>query len=70
MLKLRRIPNTPLCENIKAGKFRVSVQASDGHYCSPRTTLDNPNDYKLFEVAIFRHGQWVLPRKQLSVRIG
>jgi len=24
---------------VKAGKYKMSVQGSNGHYCSPRTTL-------------------------------
>jgi len=38
---------------VKAGKYKLSIQASDGHYCTPRATV--PVDcYTEMELAIFR----------------
>ena len=37
-------------------KFVMSVQASCGHYCEPRLTLNDFNKYESFEVALFKDG--------------
>lgn len=39
-------------EAIKAGNYYLSVQGSNGHYCSPREAL-NPDQYFSMELAIF-----------------
>lgn len=37
----------------------LSVVAGDGFYCSPRKNLTSPNDFDLFEVAVFdSNGNW------------
>jgi len=46
---------------IDVGKYKVSIQGSSDHYCAPRKTLDNPNDYTYMEVAIFKDDEWVVP---------
>lgn len=37
-----------------ASEFVMSVQASCGHYCEPRLTLDDYSKYERFEVALFK----------------
>ena len=43
---------------IKAGRYKMSVQGSTGHYCSPRKTL-NPRDYSEMELALFNKKGWL-----------
>ena len=43
---------------VKAGKYKMSVQGSEGHYCSPRKTL-NPMDYSEMELALFNKKGWL-----------
>jgi hypothetical protein len=42
---------------VKAGRYSLSVQGSEGHYCSPRKTLP-PSLYSDMELAIFSKGDW------------
>ena len=37
--------------------LRLSVQASDGHMCSPRKTIKNGSEYE--EVEVYSHGVYV-----------
>lgn len=39
---------------IDAGDYKLSIQANEVAYCSPRRTLDDVYDYKSFEVVIKR----------------
>lgn len=49
-------------KTVNAGNFKVSIQASKYHYCSPRINSPNPFDYQQFEVAIFTpDDHWVVP---------
>ena len=43
---------------VKAGKYKMSVQGSNGHYCSPRTTLPI-EDYAHMELALFNKKGWL-----------
>jgi len=43
------------------GKFTLSIQASNSHYCTPRQELLNAGDYSAFEVAIFEGDSWINP---------
>jgi hypothetical protein len=40
-------------EAIQAGDYTLSIQASEGHYCTPRVTVC-PGDYSSMEMAIWR----------------
>lgn len=40
--------------------YRVSIQCSEYHYCTPRK-LDELNSYDTFEVAILLEGEFVYP---------
>lgn len=46
-------------EPIQIGDVYISIQASYGHYCSPRKTLENLNDYTSMEVALIRDDHFV-----------
>ena len=37
---------------VKVYGYSLSIQTSSGHYCSPRETLDNLEDYTSMEMAI------------------
>jgi uncharacterized Zn-finger protein len=39
-------------DSIKAGKYRLSCQGSQGHYCSPKQYL-SVDKYKSLEVAVY-----------------
>ena len=45
---------------IPIGKFALSVQASQYHYCSPRKTLPL-GKYDTMEIAIFEKEKWIQP---------
>lgn len=45
-------------KSIPAGRYRLSIQASEGHYCSPRKTCA-PELYHSMELAIFHRGRWL-----------
>jgi hypothetical protein len=47
---------------IQAGSYKLSVQASEGHYCEPRTFLPSLDQYSLVEVGIMQNGRLVNPR--------
>jgi hypothetical protein len=52
---------------IPAGDYFLSVQASEVHYCDPEETLEDPQEYTSFEVAIFdKNKEWVNPREALA----
>jgi len=40
-------------KSIQAGDYTLSIQASEGHYCTPRVTVC-PGDYSTMEMAIWR----------------
>ena len=43
---------------VRAGKYKMSVQGSNGHYCSPRKTLP-VEDYADMELALFNKKGWL-----------
>lgn len=46
-------------ERLKVGKYYLSVQASEGHYCIPRKNLNNIFNYEALEIAILNEdGTW------------
>jgi len=53
---------------IPCGKYRLSIQASEYHYCVPRKTLYNMEDYSKMEFAIFNQGGWFNFRKSRVIR--
>lgn len=45
---------------VTCGNFKISIQASRNHYCSPRQWLDDITEYEKFEIAIFNENdEWV-----------
>jgi len=42
---------------LKSGKYKMSIQGSTGHYCSPRVTLPI-EDYDSMELALFNKNGW------------
>lgn len=42
---------------IKAGNYKLSIQGSTTHYCTPRQTC-TPNMYSTMELAIFNRNGW------------
>lgn len=49
-------------KSIPAGPYRLSIQASEGHYCSPRITC-SPKFYDSMEMAIFTRNGWLSPSR-------
>jgi len=41
---------------LAVGDYMLSIQASSGHYCSPRKDSLMPHQYECFEIAIWREG--------------
>ncbi|WP_075810116.1 hypothetical protein [Clostridium perfringens] len=41
-------------QHLNVGEYKLSIQASDGHYCEPRKLLNNIYDYTHMEVAIIK----------------
>lgn len=46
--------NRKVIAPIKIGKYQLSIQASEGHYCSPRKNLTDYNLYNSFEMLIMK----------------
>jgi hypothetical protein len=45
-------------------KADISIQGSNTHYCSPRTYLENIQEYSTVEIALFdKSGKWIQPRE-------
>lgn len=54
-------------DRITVGKFKVSIQASEYHYCEPRKSGLKPEEYTKFEMAIFdENDTWVVPPRDLK----
>lgn len=47
-------------EAVQCGEFKISIQASEFHYCTPRRTVE-PYMYSNMEIAIFDSNGWVIP---------
>lgn len=54
-------------KSIPAGPYRLSIQGSEGHYCSPRITC-SPEFYSSMEMAIFHRGRWLQVRRSKVLR--
>lgn len=53
---------------IKCGRYKLSIQGSGGHYCTPREIL-SPTDYTSMEVVIFgSRDNWVNPRRSKKLK--
>lgn len=53
---------------IKAGKYSLSIQGSDGHYCTPRQIMP-PEGYISMEVAIFnKRKEWFHTSRSRTIR--
>ena len=62
---LSRVPGSAThFQQLYIGDLRVSIQASEFHYCSPRQNLASSDQYQEFEVALFfSKGDWFHPEK-------
>lgn len=47
-----------MLKSVKAGNYKMSIQGSTGHYCTPRTTLP-VEDYDRMELALFNRKGWL-----------
>ena len=48
----------------KLNKANISIQGSEHHYSIPRAYLDNLEDYKALEIALFtKDNKWIDPHK-------
>tara|TARA_R110000772_G_scaffold7352_7_gene25189 strand:+ start:863 stop:1213 length:351 start_codon:yes stop_codon:yes gene_type:complete len=55
--------------SFKIGKYKLSIQASKGHYCSPRKNLTDYNLYNSFEMLIMKEdGSDIQLRKSSIIR--
>lgn len=62
--KLKRSNNSAEhFEPLTLGEIKVSIQASQFHYCTPRRTLSSSDSYTTFEVALMKNGDWYHPEK-------
>lgn len=53
-----------LRDPIITGDYKISIQASGFHYCTPRKDLPELDDYSAVEIAIFDSAdEWVQPRE-------
>ena len=50
---VRRIRSFSVAHRIEINGWCLSVQAGEGHYCSPRKTLDSIYNYDSFEIALW-----------------
>lgn len=46
-------------KHIRKGDVSLSIQASYGHYCTPRKTLSDLNEYASMEFALLRNGEFI-----------
>lgn len=54
---------------LPCGKYELSIQASAGHYCSPKQTYETAEGYYNFEVAINkRGGRMIKPRNSKVIK--
>lgn len=56
----RRVLNFRTFHPLKCGKYRLSIQASAGHYCYPKELLDS-REYSSMELAIFNRSGYFNP---------
>ena len=61
---LERVPGSVThFQQIEFGDMKLSIQASQFHYCSPRLTLASSDEYESFEVALILQDEWFHPEK-------
>ena len=53
--------------SFKIGKYQLSIQASEGHYCSPRKNLTDYNLYNSFEMLIMKEDGSDIQLKKSSI---
>jgi hypothetical protein len=69
LLKHSKRYGSPHFRSIKAGNYRMSIQASSTHYCSPKEDLLDPKGYSSFEVAIYnQRGSRIYPHKSTVLK--
>ena len=50
-------------------KANISIQGSEYHYSIPRANLDNIEDYKALEIALFtKNNKWINPHKSIIMK--
>jgi len=47
-----------LYKSVRIGKFDISIQGSEKHFCTPRLTT-NLYEYSKMEIAICENGKWI-----------
>ena len=52
---------------LKIGKYKLSIQASKGHYCFPRKFIDDYNMYSSFEMLIMKEDGSDIQLKKSSI---
>jgi hypothetical protein len=57
-LKVSNGGDYQLFESIEVGNYELSIQGSQGAYCSPRESL-KPEYYTSMEIAIFKNDKWL-----------
>ena len=61
---LERVPGSVThFQQIEFGDMKLSIQASEFHYCSPRQTFASSDEYESFEVALILKDDWFHPEK-------
>ena len=53
--------------SLKIGKYSLSIQASKGHYCSPRASFEDYNKYTSFEMLIMNRNGGDFQHKKSSI---
>lgn len=59
--------NRKCISSFKIGKYKLSIQASEGHYCSPRKNLTDYNLYNSFEMLIMKEDGSDIQLKKSSI---
>ena len=59
--------NRKIIAPLKIGKYQLSIQASKGHYCSPRKNLTDYNLYNSFEMLIMKEDGSDIQLKKSSI---
>lgn len=57
-----------LFKGIDIGRFTISIQASQNHYCTPRHTLNDIYKYEDMEIAIFEKDKWIQPHTDIRFK--
>jgi|TARA_R110001606_G_scaffold182494_1_gene329166 hypothetical protein len=59
--------NRKVIPPFKIGKYKLSIQASEGHYCSPRKNLPDYSMYNSFEMLIIKENGDDIQFKKSSI---